>query len=148
MLPQSWRLFPRNILVEVRDDSTVELTGIIDWDSAEWAPAFVAMEAPCWLWRWNEYDSGELEDDKLRVNAALQPERREAQEIKHAFEAAVGEKFLKTAYADNVEVFRWVRFICKEGLGRSAMWQMAEEAVEALTDTSNLEHEAMDRTAE
>jgi hypothetical protein len=43
--------YPRNILVAIDDAKHVRLIGIIDRDNAQFVPAFVAHEAPCWLWR-------------------------------------------------------------------------------------------------
>jgi aminoglycoside phosphotransferase (APT) family kinase protein len=51
---------PRNILAQVVDDDIVGVVGIIDWDAAGFAPDFVAFEAPCWLRKMDEYQSGGL----------------------------------------------------------------------------------------
>lgn len=125
--------YPRNIMAKVVDEETVKITGIIDWDAAEWAPSFVAIEAPCWLWKWDDYASGDLEDDKLRIDAAIEPDKVEDKELKLAFEGAVPEEYLQVAYLKDVEVLRWVWFIAKEGLRTGTHWQMAREAIEDMT---------------
>ena len=45
-------LMARNILVEIVDDFTVNITGLLDWDAdyACFCPKFVAYHAPFWLW--------------------------------------------------------------------------------------------------
>lgn len=42
--------YPRNILINITDDSSVETTGILDWDDAFFAPKYVACRAPFWSW--------------------------------------------------------------------------------------------------
>ncbi|KAF2847623.1 hypothetical protein T440DRAFT_491836 [Plenodomus tracheiphilus IPT5] len=43
-------LFPLNIMVAVKNSSTIEITGIIDWDLCKFAPKFVALDPPNWAW--------------------------------------------------------------------------------------------------
>lgn len=40
------------MLVELPDDSTLKLTGVLDWDAAyaHFCPKFVAYRAPFWMW--------------------------------------------------------------------------------------------------
>ena len=39
----------RNIMVELGPDDTVDITGILDWGSAVFAPKFVSCAPPWWL---------------------------------------------------------------------------------------------------
>ncbi|KIV99649.1 hypothetical protein, variant [Verruconis gallopava] len=126
-------LYPRNILAEVVDQRRIKITGIIDWDLAAFAPAFVAFEAPCWLWKMEMYETGELEDEKLRIGAADEPVRDEDRQLKAAFEETVGDDWLRIAYWKDVEVLRWIWRIGMEGLGNSTYWRMADAAIEALS---------------
>jgi hypothetical protein len=41
---------PRNIMVEVVDNKNAVVTGVLDWDLANFAPAIVAFAPPSWLW--------------------------------------------------------------------------------------------------
>lgn len=44
-------LFPRNIMVDISpEDDTAEISGVIDWDKAMFAPSFAAS-SPQWMWR-------------------------------------------------------------------------------------------------
>lgn len=73
-------LYPRNILVNITDDSSIEITGILDWDDALFAPKYVACRAPFWLWE------GEEELDEADEYGGLkQPQTPELLEIKVLF---------------------------------------------------------------
>ena len=98
-------LAPRNILVEVATDdssslydvltgtsSSVSLTGILDWDSAVFAPRVMSCTPPSWIWAWSDDES---EDEAAANDIPLTPA---AQELKSTFEAAVGRKFLRLCY--------------------------------------------------
>jgi hypothetical protein len=44
-------LYARNIMAKIKDSKTVEITAILDWNSAFFAPYFVTYRAPLWAWR-------------------------------------------------------------------------------------------------
>ena len=75
---------PRNIMADIKADGGLSITGILDWDSAAFAPRFVGCAPPMWLWAWDE----EGEDEK-RAND--NPSAPEDQEIKRIFEEIVGD---------------------------------------------------------
>lgn len=125
--------YPRNILVQVIDDDTVRIAGIIDWDNAQFVPAFVAFEPPCWLWMNDDLKSGFLEGPNLRKGATKEPTDPLEQEIKQAFEEVVGQEWLDVAYRKDVEVYRWIWQIMIEGLWYDTMLWVAEDAIEELT---------------
>jgi hypothetical protein len=86
-------LYPRNILVCVTGDSSVEVTRILDWDDALFAPKHMACRAPRWLWE------GEEEMDETNgYEARKEPQTAELREIEALFETLVGDEFLKYAY--------------------------------------------------
>ncbi|KAK3936546.1 hypothetical protein QBC46DRAFT_418703 [Diplogelasinospora grovesii] len=99
-------LFPRNIMVD--PSSTPMITGIIDWDEAVFAPAFVADIAPAWLWElpFTE-DDGVTEEgeekpfvdlDKESFERSTQiPPTPELQEVKRVWEEAVGRERVESA---------------------------------------------------
>lgn len=126
-------VYPRNILVEVTDNESVRFTGIIDWDSAQFAPAFMAYEVPCWLWKFDDLRSGFLEGLNLRIDAADEPQDRFDLEIKQAFDTVVGEAWLKVAYEKDAAVYRHIWQLMREGLWYSTQLYLAEDAIEELT---------------
>lgn len=148
--------YPRNIMVETVDESTVKITGVIDWDTAEFAPAIVAFESPFWLWRFDEYLAETLEDPMLHVGAADKPADPLDQEIKHAFEEMVGEEWLKISYFENAELWRWAWLWAKEGLWHHVNLDMAFEAQKELVpeveeedgDSSEAESDSEDENSD
>jgi hypothetical protein len=96
---------PRNLLVDIVDESTAKLTAIMDWDEAIFAPAFLNCKPPSWLWDFE----GEDEDlDESKANDI--PTNPEVAKIKRAFDEAVGLTYLKYAYKPE---YRWARTICR-----------------------------------
>jgi aminoglycoside phosphotransferase (APT) family kinase protein len=122
-------LYPRNILVEVVDERTVKISGILDWDDMYIGPAVVAFEAPSWLWKWREYDSGELEAVKLSEDADGTPEDEEAKAIKTAFEEAISSEFLEYAYAPYSDVARWLWHWAVNGIGQAEEFELADDVL-------------------
>lgn len=107
--------FPRNIMVDFTPDPVI--TGIIDWDDANFAPRFATCIPPRWLWQpeWtkntnNKEDGNEEyqddDDDCEDCNGQSEsnaepldaegnaPSTPEDAEIKRAFEEAVGERWV------------------------------------------------------
>ena len=85
---------PRNIMADFDKDNPddLEITGILDWDSAIFAPRFVGCAPPMWIWVWN---SEEDEDERYAEDIPPTPEQ---QELKRIFEETVGFDFLYYAY--------------------------------------------------
>jgi hypothetical protein len=90
-------LFARNILVNLPDDKTVEITGVLDWDAryAYFCPKFVAFGAPFWLW----LDDDIYEDDEEL--AVAEPKSQEQRQIKNLFEELASEEGSTTPLALN-----------------------------------------------
>jgi hypothetical protein len=65
---------PRNILVNVTDDSSVEIIGILGWEDALSAPKYAACRAPFWLWEGEEEmdEANEYEGLKKSLTSELQ----------------------------------------------------------------------------
>ncbi|KAJ4359321.1 hypothetical protein N0V95_002245 [Ascochyta clinopodiicola] len=53
-------LAPRNILAEISDESPIEITGVVDWDFACFAPKFCAYKVPLGLWDDDEDNAVEV----------------------------------------------------------------------------------------
>lgn len=86
-------LEPRNILVDPDSSSDSPIiSGILDWDSAVLAPAFMSCAPPMWIWNWQE---DEDEDERL---ANEEPATIEQKELKTVFEAAAGARYIHSAY--------------------------------------------------
>jgi hypothetical protein len=84
---------PRNMMINVQDEQTATLSGILDWDDAVFAPAFLNCRSPQWLWDWKE---GE-DEDETKANDV--PTDAQNWEIKHAFESVVGHPYVLYAYS-------------------------------------------------
>lgn len=77
-------LDPRNIMVDIQPDGALQITGILDWDLACFAPKFVACKPPMWIWNWKD---GENENE---AEANDVPPTEEQQELKELFEDLLG----------------------------------------------------------
>lgn len=86
-------LEPRNILVD-RDSPSDRriISGILDWDSAILAPAFMSCTPPMWIWSWQE------DDDEGKRMANDEPATSGQKELKAVFEAAAGPLYIQYAY--------------------------------------------------
>ena len=112
---------PRNIMVDIQLDGSLSITGILDWDSAVFAPRFVGCAPPMWLWAWN---SEEDEDEKHANDTPSTPEDRE---IKKIFEETVGDRFLMYAYKPEYRLARDLFRFAKSGITSSTEIDEAEE---------------------
>ncbi len=83
-------LEPRNILLSLEPQVTI--SGILDWDSAVFAPIFMSCAPPFWLWGWDD----EIDEDEKHANDI--PPTANLQEIKRTFEDVVGSKILRYTY--------------------------------------------------
>ncbi|KAK4674870.1 hypothetical protein QC763_124487 [Podospora pseudopauciseta] len=95
-----WGLFPRNIMISV-NPSTYEpkIEGILDWDSALFAPAFMICEPPAYLW--NSKLREEAADEEYKdwhIDLTFGPITEEDKKVKRVFEEAAGEEYVRFAY--------------------------------------------------
>ena len=88
-------LAPRNIMVEVGTDDFIQITGILDWDSAIFAPKFVSCRPPWWLWQDEIFPEDAMVDES---NAHVEPYDPELLEVKRLFDEAVGDEYTRLAY--------------------------------------------------
>lgn len=84
-------LAARNILIEISPDGSPTISGIVDWDSAVFAPTYVACAPPVWLWS----DPEQYDDEG---NAKEEPSTAEQEEIKEIFDDVVGFDWTWFAY--------------------------------------------------
>lgn len=74
-----------NILTQVRNKSEVDITGVIDWDDALIAPAFLAYRAPFWLWMPEDTDYDEENPENMEPTTDIGRQLK-AEFLKHASE--------------------------------------------------------------
>ena len=103
-------LFPQNILIETSSQNTAFIAGILDWDTADFAPGVISLLPPAWLWKpgfwkYND-DSGYPEDEDLWRDAHAEPDNEDARELKNLFDASVTPLFLHHAYSPDAYAAR------------------------------------------
>ncbi|KAF1996299.1 hypothetical protein P154DRAFT_379717, partial [Amniculicola lignicola CBS 123094] len=116
-------LEPRNILIHVKDSSTANLSAILDWDSAIFAPAFLNCKPPSWLWAWEAY----CEEDEAKANDI--PKYRDMQKIKEAFEDAAGFQFLRYAYTPEYRLARNIFRLAIQGIETNDGFNEVEDII-------------------
>ncbi len=113
----------RNIMVEFHPVEPLKITGYLDWDSAIFAPRFIACAPPWWLWQ-DEDDEIDYQEDESKANET--PAQLHKQEIKRAFEETVGEDFLSYAYEPHFQLARKLFHIAIHGNSSSSQLQLVE----------------------
>ena len=108
---------PQNIMVNICGES-LSISGILDWDSAIFAPRFVGCVPPMWIWAWNAEET----EDEAHANDT--PDSLEQQELKRLFEDAVGERFLRFAYPAQYRIARRLFKFAQHGM--DASWHIEE----------------------
>lgn len=116
-------LFPRNIMIETLSQNTACITGIIDWDSADFAPAIISLSPPAWLWKpgfWKGYNEpGFIEQEDLWRDAHAEPDDEDSRELKGLFDASVIPLFLRHAYSPDAYAARKIWNAAYESMGKS-----------------------------
>ena len=82
-----------NLLAEVRSESDVAITGVIDWDSAVIAPPVEAFKPPFWFWD---------KDDEETVDFPHMSEQ--AGILKQTFENIASEEYKLFAFRAKAEL--------------------------------------------
>ncbi|KAI4622762.1 uncharacterized protein J4E87_006329 [Alternaria ethzedia] len=119
-------LYPRNMLVEIEDDSSLSLTGLLDWDAqfAYFCPKFVAYRAPFWLWI-----SGGHEYDEMI--AADEPKDADYRRLKSSWEEAVSVEWKRYAYEPEYMIARRMFALLRDGIRRDGDKEEARSIVDA-----------------
>ncbi|KAH8707087.1 hypothetical protein GQ44DRAFT_731966 [Phaeosphaeriaceae sp. PMI808] len=104
-----------NLLASVVSPTEVKITAVIDWDTAMFAPAFMAYRAPFWLWTPEEFGSM---DQDVEGNANLTPHTDEARRLKQTFVDNASELYTKLAFAPEALIARRMFPFLREGLVR------------------------------
>ena len=114
---------PRNIMADIKSDGSLSITGILDWDSAVFAPKFVGCAPPMWLWAWDEE-----EEDETHANDT--PSNPGDQDIERIFEETVGDSFLFYAYKPEYRLARELFRFAKSGIASSTGIDEVEKLLE------------------
>ncbi|KAI4648552.1 uncharacterized protein J4E78_008615 [Alternaria triticimaculans] len=117
-------LFPRNILAKITGPETVEITGIVDWDMACFAPKFVALRPPFWAW------AGHSMDERDEDLATYEPPEGKFKTLKQAFRGAASEEFIVFGLSRESAIARKLFRVVNSGLlgdRRHLALQLAEE---------------------
>ena len=121
-------IFARNILITTPSATTVEITGLLDWD-AEWvhfAPFFTAYRAPFWLWISDDNDESEI-DERAVFTPSVE---LQDVEVKKVWEEMAGEEWKSVAMREEYVVARRVWRVLQTGCWSSDMIEEAEGLVE------------------
>ena len=100
----------RNIMVQFLSDGSLKISGIVDWDSAAFAPKFVSCAPPLWLWTERKYYDAEESE------ASSTPSTPEQEQIKEAFDDAVGFDWTWFAYRPEYRLARELFYFARHGL--------------------------------
>ena len=125
-------LYPRNIMAKINPDDSIQVTGILDWDDAVFAPKFVNCEPPGWLWG---FEPDEVPHPELPVwpyekpGANDLPETLEKKELKQIFEEHAGPEYLSMAYEEHFRISRSLFRIAVLGLVSSDYYEVAEKLI-------------------
>ncbi|KAJ5730045.1 uncharacterized protein N7483_004553 [Penicillium malachiteum] len=109
-------LQPRNILAgSSKPTESLALTGVLDWDSAVFAPLIMSCDPPMWLWV-----NDSIEDKRV---AGDEPSTAELRELKQLFEQAAGPIYSRFSYDDRYRLARQlIRFII-EGINTNEAYR-------------------------
>jgi hypothetical protein len=111
----------RNLLARFIDESTVDITGILDWDSAAFAPKFMRVRAPFFSWINND----DWEEDEIKVNRTLQDPEHVA--LKAVYEKTAGTEFARASYVLELAMVRQLFYVLKKGITGGIVVELAEE---------------------
>ena len=122
-------LEPRNILSRPPISAQPNIiTGILDWDSAIFAPPFMCASPPMWLWAWND----DADEDERLANDT--PPTSELCELKHVFEDAAGPDYRRFAYGVQYRLARRLVKFAIDGLQSNEDFVRAESFIQEWTE--------------
>ena len=125
-------LAARNIMVDNSPNGSLTISGIVDWDSAAFAPKFVSCVPPSWLWANQKYyDAEESEENNT-------PSTPEQEQLKELFDETVGFDWTWLAYEPEYRLARELFHFAQHGLPDSEAAKRADRFLErwaALYDT-------------
>ena len=114
-----------NFLGEVHNDSTLHITGVLDWDTAVFAPKFVACRPPYYFWM--PADEDECDEDMAVVEPLTDLDR----ELKQVFLETASAEFQRHAFFPEHVIARRIFNVFQEGLHRNSCVTEAEALIDA-----------------
>ncbi|KAL8837456.1 MAG: hypothetical protein Q9176_005644 [Flavoplaca citrina] len=114
-------LYPRNVMLDIQPDGAAIITGVLDWDSAVFAPDFVVCAPPSWIWAWTDDD--DETDDELEI----MPTTPEDQQLKQDFEGVVGNELHELFYAPQYRMGRRLFDFAIEGIRSTTAYEEYKE---------------------
>ena len=113
-------LAARNVMVDISPNGSLSISGIVDWDSAAFAPKFVSCGPPSWLWaNQNDYDAEESEENNT-------PSTPEQEQLKELFDDVVGFDWTWLAYEPEYRLARELFYFAQHGLPDSEAAKRAD----------------------
>ena len=103
-------LAARNIMVQIQPNGSLTISGIVDWDSAAFAPKFVSCAPPSWLWTNQKYYDAEESE------ASSTPSTPEQEHLKEVFDDMVGFDWTWLAYRPEYRLARELFYFAQHGL--------------------------------
>ena len=82
----------RNIMVQINDSESLQITGVLDWDQTKFVPRCVSCFPPRWMWCHEDDDAWD------ECNGHQIPEDPNMKELKDLFDQHVGQEYVKFAY--------------------------------------------------
>ncbi|KAI8956836.1 kinase-like domain-containing protein [Daldinia sp. FL1419] len=117
-------MHPRNIMLNPTSDTEQPIvSGILDWDSAVFAPQFMCCAPPLWLWAWND------DDDEDERTADELPPTPEGRQLKQLFEDAAGLDYARFAYLPAYRLARQLVRFAADGTNHNESFQDAQAIV-------------------
>jgi hypothetical protein len=116
-------LFPRNIIVKLKNKTEVVVTGIVDWDMAFFAPKFMALRPPNWAWTY-QCDDGSDDGDAEGEVVAYETD------FKEAFRGAASEEYRMMAFSAEGIIARKLFDVLRTGICRRHRREVALELVQ------------------
>jgi aminoglycoside phosphotransferase (APT) family kinase protein len=116
-------LYARDVMGEIKDSKTVEITGVVDWDSAFFAPYFMASRAPLWAWRPED-------ESAIRETEHLAPKTEDDRKAYNAFIKTASSQYRRSAFSDEAILLRDMFEVIVYGISYPKRRQMAEEIIQ------------------
>ncbi|KAF2874694.1 hypothetical protein BDV95DRAFT_450768, partial [Massariosphaeria phaeospora] len=112
-------LEPYNILITIKNEKTVEITGVLYWDGAVFAPSFM-FRSTFWLW------SGVDDEDEDENTALGEPETEEGKELKKIFLEGTEPRLLTHAFSSECAVARRFFGLLRDGMFSDSAFDLAD----------------------
>lgn len=123
-------LTPRNIMAEEANPTHPSgISGILDWDSALFAPLLMSCTPPRWIWTWN-FEGESSDDDLESLNPTPESLTAESCELKQAFETAAGPVYSRYAEGPQNRLARELHRLTFDGFRGNADFYRYEELVD------------------